>query len=306
MSWKCRTWEASERVPEGTRRFYGYGSLEETLAPIILGRKFFGAAPNLSPFAQLGTAEELLALRNAWFDLVTLYGKCGLTIKSDIFPAISGIARLIANATGDTYYAGIWASDIHRGLMWSSPDSTSQQACLPHYRAPSWSWASVPASCSFIVRQLLQNNADTNVLQIRQVDMEFLDGDSFGQVRSGVLHVSGLLKKGQLSPRIRQTEDIPAQIQTGKNENTLFDLEGGSPVGYYYADTVEKKLLSEVYCLLVWTEASQIPSRQGLQARGLALRQLDEESGVYLRVGAVWITDFEWYSGVKLAQLCIY
>src|ERR1700761_9413133 len=109
MSWKCRTWDASEMIPEGTRKYYGYGSLEETLAPIIQGRKFFGSAANTPPLAQTCTAEELMALHNAWFDLITLYGKCGLTIKSDIFPAISGIARLIANATGDRYYAGIWA-----------------------------------------------------------------------------------------------------------------------------------------------------------------------------------------------------
>jgi hypothetical protein len=150
---------------------------------------------------------------------------------------------------------------------------------------------------------LLQKNADTNVLQIRRVDVEVLDGNSFGQVRSGVLHVSGLLKKGQVS---NPTEDVFTQVQTGKNGNNLFDLESGAPVGYYYADSVEKKLLSEVYCLPVWTEASHIPSRQGLEVRGLALRQLDEESGVYMRVGAVWITDFEWYSGANPAQLCIY
>ncbi|KAF2264371.1 HET-domain-containing protein, partial [Lojkania enalia] len=111
MSWLCRTEEASERVPEGT--------------------------------SNIGSEEGLTDLYNSWYDLVMLYGKCDLTVKSDIFPAISGIARGIGRATGDEYYAGHWKNDFHRGLLWTAPDSTVSKAELRGYRAPSWSWASI-------------------------------------------------------------------------------------------------------------------------------------------------------------------
>jgi hypothetical protein len=86
--------------------------------------------------------EELTQVHNAWYDLVSLYTECELTIASDIFPAISGIASCVASAAQDCYVAGLWTDDIHRGLLWSAPDSTTCKPDLRQYRAPSWSWAS--------------------------------------------------------------------------------------------------------------------------------------------------------------------
>jgi hypothetical protein len=38
----------------------------------------------------------------------------------DTLPALSAIAKSYRLATGDSYLAGIWQKDIHRGLLWSS------------------------------------------------------------------------------------------------------------------------------------------------------------------------------------------
>ncbi|KAF2180132.1 HET-domain-containing protein, partial [Zopfia rhizophila CBS 207.26] len=125
MSWLCRTEEASERVPEGTSRFIDLKHSDKAFRSAILG------------------FTSLINLYNSWYDLVMLYGKCSLTVKSDIFPAISGIARAIGRATGDEYYAGHWRNDLHRGLLWTAPDSTASHVDLREHRAPSWSWASL-------------------------------------------------------------------------------------------------------------------------------------------------------------------
>lgn len=300
MSWNCRSEYASERVPECSKKFQGYGSLEETLAPIISGTKSF-----VSNLQSGQTEEELTVLRNTWFDLVTLYGKCGLTVKSDIFPAISGVARRIAIATGDTYYAGIWSNDIHRGLMWTAPDSTSKRHDLRQYRAPSWSWASVPATCNFTVRQLLQKNVDTSVLRVNCVQVDVVDGDEFGQVLDGVLNVEGLVKKAQVCPHAAPKDNAFANILTGTTEYTLFDLEKRIPVAYFFGDSEDKKSIPEVFCMPVWTEDSYIPSRTTRDARGLALRQLDPESNSFMRVGTIWIIDFDWYSELESQDLYI-
>ncbi|KAK0702060.1 heterokaryon incompatibility protein-domain-containing protein, partial [Lasiosphaeria miniovina] len=98
----------------------------------------------------IGTGSELEKLHNAWYDLVTDYTKCGLTVKSDIFPAISGIASTLQRAiAGEQFVAGLWRSDLARGLLWSAVDSTKSMPDLREYRAPSWSWASLPGPCVF-------------------------------------------------------------------------------------------------------------------------------------------------------------
>ncbi|OCK94745.1 HET-domain-containing protein, partial [Cenococcum geophilum 1.58] len=88
LSWRCPTEEASERAPEGFPR-----------------RKHANS--------------KLADIYNAWYDLIMLYGRCNLTKPSDIFPAISSLAAGLGKVIGDTYIAGLWQRDLHRGLLWS-------------------------------------------------------------------------------------------------------------------------------------------------------------------------------------------
>lgn len=75
-----------------------------------------------------------------WYHVIGKYGTLSLTKQSDKLPAIAGIARQVQIATGDTYLAGLWKSDIERGLQWSyQPLGILVNSPTP--RAPSWSWA---------------------------------------------------------------------------------------------------------------------------------------------------------------------
>lgn len=40
-----------------------------------------------------------------------------LKYESVIFPALSGIAGLVHQATGDGHVAGLWRTDLHRGSL---------------------------------------------------------------------------------------------------------------------------------------------------------------------------------------------
>ena len=51
--------------------------------------------------------ERLLELYDRWYDLVKQYSSLELKYESDIFPALSGIAGLVHQATGDGYVAGL-------------------------------------------------------------------------------------------------------------------------------------------------------------------------------------------------------
>lgn len=77
-----------------------------------------------------------------WYHVVGTYAGLKLTKYTDKLPAIAGIARQVQLRTGDTYLAGLWKSDIERGLQWYC-DPPSVMAKTSTTRAPSWSWAAL-------------------------------------------------------------------------------------------------------------------------------------------------------------------
>ncbi|KAE9362831.1 HET-domain-containing protein, partial [Stipitochalara longipes BDJ] len=90
-------------------------------------------------------------LYDRWIDGVANYTSREMTKSSDRFPALSGLAQAVIEATGDTYLAGLWRGDLCRRLLWSrayldsAPERTRHwtRPTEPEYRAPSWSWASI-------------------------------------------------------------------------------------------------------------------------------------------------------------------
>lgn len=76
-----------------------------------------------------------------WYQCMQEYSRKELTRGSDHLAAISGLATLIQEATGETYLAGIWECDLPAALAWIPQDPDCRAGagdCL----APSWSWAS--------------------------------------------------------------------------------------------------------------------------------------------------------------------
>lgn len=55
-------------------------------------------------------------LYRQWIRLVSVYTTCNLTKRADILHAISGMASIQAQITGDTYRAGLWVKDLEKKL----------------------------------------------------------------------------------------------------------------------------------------------------------------------------------------------
>ena len=89
------------------------------------------------------------ALKSFWHAVVREYSRRILTDPTDKLPALSGMAAALHQRTGDKYLAGLWERSILHDLLWmnrASSRGTGDQvepSRPPHYRAPSWSWASV-------------------------------------------------------------------------------------------------------------------------------------------------------------------
>jgi len=103
-----------------------------------------------------------LELLNHWYaNILPDYTARSLTNRSDIFAAISSLAKLAKQTIGGRYLAGVWESDLPRGLLWKPRyqtrwmvDPSKSESSLVHLRrpvqaqAPSWSWAAVEGPIS--------------------------------------------------------------------------------------------------------------------------------------------------------------
>lgn len=84
-----------------------------------------------------------------WYKLIVIYTRLALTNPTDKLAAVAGIAQQVQLRTGDTYLAGLWKSNIGRGLQWwSNPPSILLRPSTP--QAPSWSWAALNLPSSSI------------------------------------------------------------------------------------------------------------------------------------------------------------
>jgi hypothetical protein len=106
-----------------------------------------------------------------WLLLVENYSRRQLTDPQDKLTAISGVARMLAETTGDHYLAGLWSNHLEEDLFWrvQTHEETIERvegkdiafeaktgaligpASRPaKYRAPSWSWASIDGPVRFL------------------------------------------------------------------------------------------------------------------------------------------------------------
>ncbi|KAK6821882.1 hypothetical protein PG987_014707 [Apiospora arundinis] len=151
-----------------------------------------------------------------WRFVVRLYSAAYLTERRDKFPALAGIARAVADATGDEYLAGLWRRDIEFHLCWSATRPEAEGKRLrgrhgPGWLAPSWSWASVEGPVSHLNvgadREIdLAGDFATRFAHVYNAEMTFSGVAPFGQLSWGVLYLhcsvilSGRLRKRDLSP----------------------------------------------------------------------------------------------------------
>ena len=84
----------------------------------------------------------------AWYGMLQEYTARQLSFPSDTFPALAGLASIVAEHDGTNYMAGLWWEDIGRGLCWVTKDKHASSRTS--YVAPSWSWASVSSPVSFL------------------------------------------------------------------------------------------------------------------------------------------------------------
>lgn len=128
----------------------------------------------------------------SWSTLVSRYSRRNLTIARDRLPALAGLARQIAEHTGDRYCAGLWWSSIGYDLCWAASFEEPQVSSRyepERFLGPSWSWASVNVPITF----LTVNERATLCAKFLSCELEISGQNPYGVVKGGRLKVKAPL-----------------------------------------------------------------------------------------------------------------
>ncbi|RDW78455.1 hypothetical protein BP5796_06307 [Coleophoma crateriformis] len=288
--WKCQRGSLSETCPTSCRP----DSLEHKAGPSV-------TLSHSSKFRR-SQYEDALSMRGmSWFQLVNEYVSRSLTFPEDVFPSLSGVARKFYRDESDkptsrlpsqTYLAGLWLEDIHRGLQWTALHCERQAT----YIAPSWSWAALKHKCGTsdvdhigIYHDYLdRKNAklSSEKAEVLAAEVQNMKSDPFSVVLSGYLKLRGHCSEicSCLIPQhafdISEDPFVPSE-----------DSLGASMLHFEHSDLHHDEGADQHHALLyfqierrAWSESQKFSSRG--PAFCLVLERVNNRgAGVFRRVG---------------------
>jgi hypothetical protein len=159
LAWECNSMlkQEKDKFPD---KLIQPGS-RDTAAAIMFKQTVFAKAGGT-----YGRLESIKGLqpRTLWNIILQEYTGRQLTVRSDVLPALSGLAQGMSLLMKCKYHAGLWETDFISQLLWRrhpvSPFTRDQEVLnadtekydnrdtrVPlKYAAPSWSWAAVTGS----------------------------------------------------------------------------------------------------------------------------------------------------------------
>jgi hypothetical protein len=140
-----------------------------------------------------------------WSKLVSTYTSLSLTYARDKLSAIAGVARQFHTHTGETYVAGLWATDLVLQLGWwhyenkQHRDMDAGARIVPSQadvdgHVPSWSWASITENVGRFVIPYPHRYVEETALRVLEWQVQLLHAENpFGAVKGGFLRVEGFV-----------------------------------------------------------------------------------------------------------------
>ncbi|KAL9476208.1 hypothetical protein ACSS6W_006049 [Trichoderma asperelloides] len=154
-----------------------------------------------------------------WHMLVEDYTRLRLTFESDIFPAMSGIAKSFQQYAKSEYVAGMWKKSLLCDLAWykgtasdSSTENMEWQQRPKVWRAPTWSWASALGPIHF----LNIGSGLVPLCELEEVKCLPFQADPTGELRGGHLLLRGHLISTSIQYR--------SSVKQGEGPRPLFNL----------------------------------------------------------------------------------
>lgn len=281
LLWECYEKDAAEAFPDGL--------------PFPLTSQQHSGIKRLD--TEVGQYSRLLkdqhpsASHLLWRSILQIYTACKLSVPSDKLIACSGIARYVANITGDKYIAGLWRRYLEGELLWCV-EGNYRAGCSsrPHiYRAPTWSWASIDGPITPGLPRV-----QGSLITVEEVHLDYESMDTMAAVHSGWLRLRGVLKKLRL-----ERKDIIPQVPAWNM--FLHDANVSEPDGTsgteprIMLDVFQEKFDKENMESLLFCMPARMSKGDG-QGMYLILFKLDNgREGTFRRIGIA----YAWSERVK-------
>jgi len=219
-----------------------------------------------------------------------------ITNPNDKLPALSAMAKLMEERSGEEYIAGLWKSHLAIGLLWRrAKDFVTRPT--EDFRAPSWSWASVDGAVHMPDELEIEPSGSEIDPCVTDISAETTPryADPRGMLSSGHLSLTGRLKAigSRLDP---QSQDRSRPVVDGLDD--LWD--NGEAIGVGFFDEAYKPSRTEpspvLFCL-------KVAERRHANQRwyGLLLEPTGE-ANEYRRVGfgrTEFLGHVDWFSDVE-------
>ncbi|OTA65349.1 HET-domain-containing protein [Hypoxylon sp. EC38] len=285
--WECSELHACETHPEGFSMFKPVIGSSLLKTDTHRNGADFGLWKQLisTPIIPYTTTDPRIQLLVNWSVTMSLYSSTQLTVPSDKLVAVSGLAKYVRKGLQSIrpgkhrYLAGLWKDMLIETLAWYVRVGTPANRAI-HYRAPSWSWASLDGNI-IIPDTFLEET--TELSSLLSAEMSFFDEDDTREVKSGTLTLYGAACIIESDSSSNNQHEVKAfrrfydlqPVERNKAEESWL----GKPTVIF--DTIDD-FRSELFC--IWLVA-QPAALRGWQASGLALRCVGPNT--YMRVGAV-------------------
>jgi hypothetical protein len=147
-----------------------------------------------------------LSLQSAgirWRYVIESYTQMDLSVKSDVFPALQGLAKMMLRDLG-FYLAGLWSRTIQHNLTWhaKTEDKHDRNIRTIEWRAPTWSWASTTERIGWMRHMWVQQKDEHDLpmlfITIVNVVTSPIAEDATGQLTSGELILRGRCLSGRI------------------------------------------------------------------------------------------------------------
>jgi hypothetical protein len=251
-------------------------------------------------------------ISNLWLDMVSVYTQTLLTFGKDKLPALAGLAKAFAEASGNTYAFGHWRETLHHEITWGRFCSDASFG-RPRPDVPSWSWAA--AADSSIIGWSRPVSWRTTTFEVIGIEGKNLTLYVLvSSIRLGVLTVP----KDYKYPNIGKLEHYCTLCQLTEPGSIVSKIKGfldkalkGSPTtalpslevltsqqhwsfaaDYRFWNNVEElqTSLEEVYFLDLTGPAGYVLEDGAVQVEGMILRKT--EVGTYERLGILVLMPF--------------
>lgn len=139
-----------------------------------------------------------------WESMLKNYGYRLFTVIEDKLPAISGMAKYIADETGDEYLAGLWKSQLPCSLVWQAdcyqnvkyhielPDLIGVLHSPKSYIAPSWSPVRLDTKVERGFSHYMWSKGRVKKSTVVDARVRSAGENPFGRVQSGRIRIRGL------------------------------------------------------------------------------------------------------------------